>query len=220
MTPRKTHIRHQAQNSHSHLSQPIQPSDYESEAPFNPPPTRTNTDLNLSVLRRYQPSINTILSIAASAVIYNFVPPDGNNAAPSWEKAEIEGTLFVCETLPTAATGKGGCCIVVLNKKGLENLIFDIAEVQEVEVATEFLIMRFMDRSGLGEKVIGIYIHPDKEDTREVNSMMVRERWEALRNSNGASAASNVEEAFQDGRGQFVGRQLDVNQLFAQQGMR
>jgi hypothetical protein len=113
-----------------------------------------------------------------------------------------------------------GCCIAVLNKKGLENLIIDIAEVQEVEVATEFLILRFMDRPGLGEKVIGVYIHPDKEDTREVNSMMVRERWEALRKTNGSSSASNGKESSQDSGGQFVGRQLNVNQLFNQQSMR
>ena len=224
MTPRKPNTRHRAQNSQSHLSQPVQPSDYESEAPFITPPNRTNTDLNLSVLRRYNPSIHTILSIAASAVVYNFVPADANNANASWDRAEIEGTLFVCETLPTATTGQEGCCIVLLNKKGLDNLIVDMVEVRNVEVATEFLILRFMDRIGLEEKVIGIYIHPDKEDTREINSMIVRERWEALRESGDGVRDNRVEsfgnESFGESDVPFAGRKLDVNQLFAQQGRR
>lgn len=218
MTPKKTR-HHRSQNSQSHLSQAIQPSDYESEAPFNPPPVRTNTDLNLSVLRRYKPSVDQILSIAASAVIYNFVPPDANNTTPTWEKAELEGTLFVCETLPTSATGRVGCCLMVLNKKGLDNLIIDIEEVQDVEITTEFLILRVIDRSSAGEKVIGVYIHPDREDTRDVNSIMIKKRWEESRESfDNGNAGNNGREVYQEGP--FTGRHLDVNQLFAQQAMR
>jgi hypothetical protein len=209
MTPRKPQTRHRSRNSQSHLSQPIQPSDYESETPFTTPPTRTNTDLNLSVLRRYNPSIHTILSIAASAVIYNFIPPDDENPAGTWDRAEIEGTMFVCTTLEN---GKEGCCVVVLNKKALDNLIVDLKGVKEVEMTDEFLILRWFDGEARRDKVVGVYIHPDKEDTREVNCEMIKERWEALRDEELGNSDGVV---FEESDGQFVGRNLDVNQLFA-----
>lgn len=225
MTPRKPHTRHRAQNSQSHLSQAVQPSDYESEVPFYAPPTtRTNTDLNLSVLRRYNPSIHTILSIAASAVIYNFIPPNATNPGATWDRAEIEGTLFVCGTLPNAATGKEGCCIVVLNKKNFDNLIVDMTEIQNVEMADEFLILRFLDPTGLRDKCVGVYIHPDKEDTREVNCGLIRERWEALRDDSTNLIDHRLDKfdgvVFEENDGQFVGRKLDVSQLFNQQRIR
>jgi hypothetical protein len=157
----------------------VQASDYESDVHnYNhthvPPPTRTNTDLNLSVLRRYKPSIHTILSIAANAVVYIFTP-----STQQWEKSGIEGTLFVCEEEPTAPSGSESYCIVVLNRRGLENLILDLWQMQDVERMDDLLILRFPDPHNQdAEKVMGLWIHEDKHDTREINAGKILECWE------------------------------------------
>ncbi|KFZ02003.1 hypothetical protein V501_09692, partial [Pseudogymnoascus sp. VKM F-4519 (FW-2642)] len=131
-------------------------------------PTRTNTDLNLSVLRRYFPSTRTILSIAANAVVYTFSASTGQ-----WEKSGIEGALFVCET-------EEGFVVVVLNRHGLENLVLDVREVRDVEVTSEFLILR-VPGEGEGEKVMGLWIHGDRDDTREKNAGTILQCWEKVR---------------------------------------
>lgn len=108
---------------------------------------------------------------------------------------------------------------MVLNKKALENLIVDLAEVQNVEIKGEFLILRWED--GERERVVGVYIHPDKEDTREVNCGIIMERWEGLINGSiGGLGNTSDGGAFEENNGQFAGRKLDVNQLFAQQRIR
>ncbi|KFY37153.1 hypothetical protein V494_04881 [Pseudogymnoascus sp. VKM F-4513 (FW-928)] len=154
--PKQRARRHNPPNHH-------QASDNDSDMPTHlPPPTRTNTDLNLSVLRRYFPSTRTILSIAANAVVYAFSASTGQ-----WEKSGIEGALFVCET-------ETGFVVVVLNRHGLENLVLDVKEVRDVEVTSEFLILR-VPGEGEGEKVMGLWIHGDRDDTREKNAGAERE---------------------------------------------
>src|SRR5947209_5070124 len=64
------------------LQPPVMVSDYESDNPGYqsdypskpPPPNRTNEELNLSVLKRHNSQINSILSIAPYAVVYEFSP--------------------------------------------------------------------------------------------------------------------------------------------------
>lgn len=174
MTPRKAQQARPPRRprAQSNLANQVQqqPSDYESETPFIAPPTRTNTDLNLSVLQRYYASITTILSIAASAVIYNFLPNE-----QTWDKAELDGALFVCQLTPSQM-GTDRFCIVILNKRGLDNLYVEISQVLNVEVSTEFLILRYME--GGEEMVRGVFIHPDKEETREVHCRLITDCWE------------------------------------------
>jgi len=188
MTPRKAQQRPRRPRAQSNLGSQsqIQPSDYESETPYIAPPTRTNTDLNLSVLRRYVPTISSILSIAPSAVIYNFLAHE-----QTWDRAEIDGTLFVCQLFP--ADGDK-FCIVVLNKRGLDNLIVDLGQVRDVEITSEFLILRWVDNGT--EKIQGVYIHADKEDTREVNCRCIKHLWEVSENRVADQVSSYGEEVF------------------------
>jgi hypothetical protein len=171
-------------------------SDYESDA-FNhiqthiPPPTRTNTELNLSVLRHHNARIRTILSIAANAVVYIFTP-----ATQSWEKSGVEGTLFVCDQEDERY------CIVVLNRRGLDNLILDLGSTEDVEITPELLILRFQD--GNGQKVMGLWIHKDKDDTREINAGLIQQCWQKAVEANSAIGDESVE----------VGRQISLQDLF------
>ncbi|KAL6863473.1 hypothetical protein ACO1O0_003728 [Amphichorda felina] len=161
-------------------------SDYESDAAamqsyvhVPPSPNRTNTELNLSVLQRYIPSIHTILSVAANAVVYLFNP-----TAEQWDKSGVEGTMFVCAKLPAPddPQHRPRACIFVLSRRGLENFVMDLARVSHVEVMGELFILRVdAEWEGQEEKVLGIWVHNDKAETREVTGAMITESWKIAR---------------------------------------
>lgn len=174
-------------------------SDYESDNPITggpnnalqpaydyapPPPDRTNTDLNLSVIQRYLPSIHTILSVAANAVIYTFDPEN-----EGWNKSGVEGTMFVCaqSPLPEDHQQRPRACVFVLSRRGLENFNVDLARVSHVEVMGELVILKVEGSDewdgddGGEEKVLGIWVHNDRSDTREVNAATITECWKVTR---------------------------------------
>lgn len=192
----------------------VQASDYEIEPVYQAPAPRTNTELNMSVLKRYLPSITSILSIAASATIYTF-----HKTLQSWEKSGIEGTLFVCQCV-CPRTGGETFCIVVLNRRALENLIVDVADLLSVDIKGEFLLLQvgFWDDEGeQSDKTLGVFMHPDKEDTMQTNSLLVRQCWEKTR---GRGGSQPVEERGND-LGEHVpeqlhgrGRKLSLKDLF------
>lgn len=206
-TPRKTRHRRQPSNLIAAIS------DYESDAAMinqdyaPPPPTRTNTDLNLSVLQRYIPSIHSILSIAANAVIYTY-----DN---EWVKSGIEGTLFVCaqSPLPGDAENRPRACVFVLSRRSLDNVVVDLAKVSHVEITGEFVILKVDGDWAEGEQILGIWIHNDKEQTREINGAMIQESWKVAR------MAGTVEEQGTEAgpATQAIGRSLTLNELFASQ---
>lgn len=208
--PRKTHKR-QPSNRIPGVS------DYESDAvahpsvhnAYAPPPPRSNTELNLSVLQRYLPSIHTILSIAANAVIYTF---DGDSG--SWNKSGVEGTLFVCaqSPLPEDPNHRPRACVFVLNRKGLDNMIANLARVSHVEISGELVIMRVDSSSEEGEKVLGVWIHEDKGETRTENAAMITEAWKSARSAGPVEAQGpEVGPAMQ-----AMGRRLSLSDLFGQ----
>ncbi|KAI1398276.1 PH domain-like protein [Hypoxylon fuscum] len=112
--------------------------------------SRTNTELNLSILRRYRPGISSILAIAANATVYVF-----DQANIKWDKSSLEGTLFVCaqdETSSHLSGGSGGSgngsdaasngMLFILNRKGLTNLSLDLDKVTEHELLNGLLIFK------------------------------------------------------------------------------
>ncbi|KAJ6786001.1 hypothetical protein PWT90_07637 [Aphanocladium album] len=190
-------------------------SDYESDAAaiqqtYAPPPPRTNTELNVSVLQRYVPSIHSILSIAANAVVYTF-----DSVAESWDKSGVEGTLFVCtqSPLPGDPNHTPRACVFVLNRRGLGNVIVDLAQVSHVEIAGELVILRVEGAWEGGERVLGVWIHNDREETRQVNGAMIQECWGVAR------SAGAVEDQRQEAGPamQAIGRPLTLNELFGSQ---
>lgn len=208
MTPLKTQARQK--NHPPRQQQQAQVSYYDSETPYHPPPTtRTNTNLNLSVLRRYVPSIAEILSIAKSTDLYTYSP-----ALQAWERAEINGTMFVCK-LQTIDNPEA-YCIVVLNKKGLDNLIIGVADMLNVEITTEFLIVRFRDNED--EKVLGFFIHESEPGQREGNSKIIEECWQKVmgeQNDGGQSHAEVFEDFVDEERAPPVaGQRLSLTDLF------
>jgi hypothetical protein len=206
-------------------------SDYESDAvqymeagdmppPAAPPlPARSNTDLNLSVLRRHLPSIRSIVSIAANAVVYNF-SPSGNN----WEKSGVEGTLFVCEQEPVLIAGHPmpRACVFVLNRRGLNNVVVELCQASICQKDGDLIVFSVESNTatpdsdgeaGSDAKVIGLWLHADEENTREVNAAIIADAWGKSRLVAGQGSADPGAQREAD-----VGdsRQPSISDLFAQ----
>ncbi|KAI4214072.1 MAG: hypothetical protein LQ351_003476 [Letrouitia transgressa] len=170
---------------YSQQSNPLtagQPSDYESDIPTYihpdtlPPPSvqRTNSELNLSVLRRHLPSVISIVSIAPYAVVYDFV---STSEGVQWEKLGIEGTLFICQQSPDPTTASERYTAVVLNRKGLTD--FKCALEGEIEFEDGYIILRSTDE-GDGEKIYGLWIFEEHEGSstagvRELNARIIQD---------------------------------------------
>ena len=216
-------FRHASSNSQSHLqSYQIQASDYESEA-YIPPTTekRTNEEINFSVLQRYIPNLQSIISIAPSTQIYTFSPE-----THTWEKTNTEGTLFVCELTPSPLTGAPQHCVMVLNRRGMENLIIETREIENVEITEQFLLVTLSSQGEL--KTLGFYMYDDKTETKAVNCQQIMKLWEAAMNEReqeGELAEKyglNAEQGEEMARGlsmsgqRPMGRKLSLTELFGQ----
>ncbi|RDW88393.1 hypothetical protein BP6252_00425 [Coleophoma cylindrospora] len=222
MTPRKTARRQP--NNQPHTAHPLaNPYDYDSDIQYVPPPPRTNGELNLSVLRKYKPSIRSILSIAASAVVYNFNPPSETEANGSWEKAGIDGPLFVCEQEPNPVSGAERFCVAILNRRGLDSVFIELSEVLMVELTGEYLLIITPTEDG-GSKGRGLWMHPDKDDTREVNNTLIEECWKRATvtqpEATGMEKSSSDESWNIVGEQSGMGRKLSLRDLFGQQNPR
>ncbi|PYH41738.1 Dcp1 family protein [Aspergillus saccharolyticus JOP 1030-1] len=100
------------------------------------PPLRTNEELNLAVLRRHNPAITSILSLAQYAVVYIFSP-----TTRQWEKSGVEGTLFVCQ-LAQGELGEERYSVFVLNRRGLNNFDLPLTDGADVEITEEYIILK------------------------------------------------------------------------------
>lgn len=157
------------------------------------PPARDNNELSLRVLRRYQPGVRSIMAIAANAVAYTF-----SETTQGWEKHGAEGTMFVCEQEPVVApTGQvlPRVCVFVLNRRSMENLVIDLLRVTDCEVVGELIVFRLEEDSnnntsngnhqagggaeeGPKKKILGLWIHADESNTREMHATLILAAWQ------------------------------------------
>jgi len=96
--------------------------------------------------------------------------------------------------------------MVVLNRRGLDNIILDLSQTEDVEVTPELLIVRFQELGVEEQKVMGIWIHADKDDTREVNAGLIKQCWDALKSK--AKQAEVPKESVE------MGRKVSLRDLF------
>ncbi|KAI9888863.1 MAG: hypothetical protein M1814_006213 [Vezdaea aestivalis] len=169
--------------SHNRRPKAKHPAHYPVHAPSNPhalgglpsdeelpppPQTRTNSTLNLSVLRRLYPEITSILSVAPFAVLYHFSPDSA-----SWEKSGVEGTLFIVSLTPTPLEPERYATLL-LNRKGLSNSLVRLTGPEDVEVTSEYVILK----SGETVEALWIFSEPAPASTardREVNAAIIVE---------------------------------------------
>lgn len=222
MTPRKAKQRY----SQSHLTQqPYQPSDYESDVNYvsdapPPPPTRTNAELNLSVVRRHEPAIISILSIAPYAVVYIFSP-----ATQQWEKSGIEGTLFVCQLSPSEL-GAERYSVVVLNRRSLDNFRAELLDGSDVEITEDYVILQASD-DNRNPQVYGLWIFSEPPpsstaNSRAINAQIIQEcaiQAETTRKmaEQSIQADGQIGGDFEIVESEPMGRQLSLKELFGQQ---
>ena len=134
-----------------------------------PPPTRTNTELNLLVLRRYVPNVDRIISIAPFAVVYTFSPE-----TQVWKESEVAGTLFVCQLSGSEYPQYN---IVILNRRSLDNFITELVSGEDIEITEEYVILQVMGEDG-APTIYGLWIFSEESDnvnTREVVANAIQE---------------------------------------------
>lgn len=207
----------------------MQASDYESDtayymenrdmAPQPPAQDRTNMDINMSVLRRYDPTIRSILAIAANGVIYTI-----GEASAGWQTHGCEGPTFVCQQEDTIEYGghrSPQACIFVLNRRGLENYVIDLARVANIEVTGE--IMAFQMEEGYSvddERTFGLFMHSDETRPREANLDIIQTVWREIRAANLQEESQTEDEGVSvnvpptPSIGPSAGKQISINDLF------
>jgi hypothetical protein len=242
---RKSRARHQGSNSQQLQMQPQfipQPSDYETDTfvlnvdNLPPPPKRSNDELNLQVLRRHDPSIVRILSIAPYTVLYNFVVEDEQ---PKWDKNGIEGTLFVCQ-LEQSEIGADRFSVMILNRRGLDNFRMELLSPDAIEITDDYLILQ-MFSDGEIPQVYGVWIFTEPEPAStakmyEINCEIIMEcaaqaeksrleaeaRVKAQQNGNGHTIEADDEaedeaEQTEEEASVPMGRSLSLRELFGAQ---
>jgi hypothetical protein len=193
---------------------------------------RTADEINFSVIARYVPSLSAIHKVAPSTYIYTL-----SHSTGTWEKTNIEGSMFVCELTPSPITGNPRHCIIVLNRKGLENLIIYSAEIQEVEITDEFLLLEFRSKEdlfvpdqGKQVKILGFFLTTNTPGEREAICQLVKSHWEmAMKEKERGEGREGMVENFGDegygidggaatGEGfvenRAMGRRLSLTELF------
>ena len=118
----------------------------------------TRRKANLRVLQRIDNNIVDLAITATHVVLYEF-----NNAKRTWEKKNVEGSLFV-----TKRSDAPRFKLIVLNRSSTENLEVPITASFQMQVKEPYLIFR-SDNSGGGapaggdEIIRGIWFHDGKE---------------------------------------------------------
>ncbi|KAF2841691.1 PH domain-like protein [Patellaria atrata CBS 101060] len=236
MSTRKSRPRNQTPHNlppPQQQQQQILASDYETDALPPAPPPRTNAELNLAVLQRHNDTVTSILSIAPYAVIYVFSP-----TSQQWEKHGIEGTLFVCSQTP-GPLGEDRFCVIILNRRGLENFVLGLERKEDVEITAEYVILQMREgdagngSEGTHVKIFGIWIFSEPapsstERTREINakviqdcaahaenSRMVIERAIAHNSNGNGTGNAAIEESESEATGSVpMGRHVSLRDLF------
>ena len=142
----------------------------------------------------------------------------------------MEGTLFICELAPSPITGAAQHCVIVLNRRGLENLIIETSLIEDVEITEKFLLIRLS--SGGEMKTLGFYMYEDKTDTKHVNCQLIKKFWEMAMEDRQLQQGLAEQLGIQDQQAEemaremssngqrAMGRRLSLTELFGQKELR
>jgi hypothetical protein len=130
-------------------------------APKNPKVDHSQTDsMNLKVLRRDDPSIQSILGSASSITMYEL-----DMSTTKWHRKNVEGSLFVVER--KVGKGSGGSSgsgsrfqFIVLNRLSDERFVESIAKDAEFEMSEKYLLYKTD-----ADEVNGVWFYDEKEQT-------------------------------------------------------
>lgn len=181
-------------------------SDYESDAAAymreNPPPSkaafasRNNEQVNMAVLKRYIPNIGSIKTVTSNAVMYTM-----DMAKCEWMKGGIDGAMFVVsQTSDDIFTGMAtGGCIFVLNRRGLNNITLNLAEVAGIELNQQLLIFDMEYGSNTHsvpsedrDRVIGLWIHAQDGTTATTCYKTIEKLWKMVQDAKNRTKAQEA----------------------------
>jgi len=204
-------------------------SDVEFEVPQMPHTisvSQSNEELNLRVLRRYDPSIVSIVYIASYAVLYVFSPE-----TQGWEKSGIEGTLFTVHKQPSVI-GEDRFGVVILNRRALDTFSAELLDEEDIDITPEYVILKVDDPK---PQIYGLWIfcEPPPSSTanaRELNAQVILQCAKQAHESRKKAAQRAAEQlphhdgngkqpAGMDlisGGGEFMTRQLSLRELLGQ----
>jgi hypothetical protein len=173
------------------------------------------------------------LSIAPYAVIYEF----NAHPEPTWNKAGIEGSLFICQLTPGPQFREDRYRAIVLNRRGLENFEAELREADNagVEVTDDYVIVSLMEEGK--QKIFGIFIFSEgpgssTEKTRTLNAELMKQcavqaglslkaaeaaAIEALPAQNNGLARAEQPSVEEAALGVPTGRQTSLQELFGRQ---
>ncbi|KAG0127359.1 hypothetical protein HOY82DRAFT_80509 [Tuber indicum] len=168
-----------------------------------PPQSRTIPDVNHTVLSRYLPRLQKILSLASYAVLYTY-----NHESGIWQKSNTEGSLFICSLTPIQQQQQEEYTIILLNRRGLQNFIYTLAEPGNIEYTEggDYVMLQ-----GEEEKIVyGIWVYAEPGTSSEGDRTKVAE-WVkecAVRYAEGVARAGKGQE--QQQQQQAVGGGVDL----------
>ena len=208
MTPRKS--KHQAQYSNI--------SEYESDvnqfAEIPRPPERTDAELNISVLQRYNPHVTSVEYIAPYGVVYVFSGEEG------WVKNDIEGSVFLCGLLPTIELAHR-YAVMILNRRGLQNFDIEVPSIDNVEITDEYIILKPEGKEDPPVFGLWIYAEPPPSSTahhRVTLGQMINECAEKVAKAKKSARQDEANENQNEvEKGVSMGRQLSLREVFGQQ---
>ncbi|KAL1860295.1 hypothetical protein Daus18300_009350 [Diaporthe australafricana] len=112
---------------------------------------RENTidEINLTVLKRYVPTIQGYTAMAHNATLFTW-----NIDVGGWEETGVKGPFFVCnQEQGLSSTGRAipRACVFILNRSSPENAVFDLATIAQCELLNGQLLSAVTDSGeGLG----------------------------------------------------------------------
>ncbi|KAK3956128.1 Swi5-domain-containing protein [Pseudoneurospora amorphoporcata] len=124
--------------------------------------TRTNYELNMSVLKRYVSGLRAILLTCSFVRLYEWSPTTN-----SWELRDVEGPMFLCECDPIVLPNGHELPqtnLFVLNRRSMENLTINLSKVEMYEATNEKFLSLMMeaDEAGPG-RALGFHLHSTEE---------------------------------------------------------
>jgi hypothetical protein len=191
-----------------------EPSDYETDsappALAVAPPSRSVEELNFRVLKGWYPELLAIEHITPYAVLYTI-----EDGAEQWEKVDIEGTLFICQLLPSPA-GAERFCVIILNRRSLDNFFLELTSDEEIEISDPYIILQ-----GDGP-VYGLWIHADPppastQNCRTEAAAMMLHILARAKAQGAKAAAPTATEQVDTASSLPMGRQLSLRDLFGHQ---
>ncbi|KAI8803313.1 hypothetical protein BJ742DRAFT_829293, partial [Cladochytrium replicatum] len=113
-------------------------------------------ELNLVVLKRHDPSIDSIIDGTSHVVVYDF-----DTATQSWTKRGVEGAMFIFSRGDDGVgTGKG-YGFFVLNRLGVDNFKVVLTGDMEFQLMADYVIYRQPDDS-----IIGLWMYEEHDRGR------------------------------------------------------